>query len=478
MQRTALFIGGEWVPAASGQYIPVEDPATGEVIAQVARGRHEDVDRAVEAARRAFPGWWRMAAADRGRLLRRLSDLIASHAEELAELESRDTGKPISQARADVQVAARYFEYYAGAADKLFGETIPYQPGYVVATFREPYGVTGHIIPWNYPIQIGCRTVAPALAVGNCVVMKPAEEACLSLVRLMDLAREAGFPPGVINLVTGYGPEAGAALAEHPGIDHLSFTGSVETGSLVMQASARHVRPVVLELGGKSPQIVLADADLDQASDVIVRAIVQNAGQTCSAGSRVLVESRVHDDLVDRLREKMSRLRVGPGLEDPDLGPVVSATQLERVLGYIEKGKAAGAEAVVGGRRLTEPPLGRGYFVAPTLFVGVSPDVAIANEEIFGPVLSVLRFHHLEEAVELANATPYGLVAGVWSRDISRALTLAGQLRCGQVFINNYGAAGGVELPFGGYKKSGFGREKGFEALYTYSQVKTVAVKL
>lgn len=320
--------------------------------------------------------------------------------------------------------------------------------------------------------------MAPALAVGNCVVVKPAEEACLLCLRLVELTREAGFPPGVINVVTGYGQEAGAALADHPGIDHLSFTGSVETGISVMQVSARHVRPVTLELGGKSPQIVLADANLEQASEVIVRSIVQNAGQTCSAGSRVLVDRRIHDDLVDALREKMSQLRVGPGLEDPDLGPLVSVTQLDRVLAYIERGRAAGAKVVVGGRRLTEPPLGRGYFVAPTLFVGVQPDHAIAREEIFGPVLSVLRFSELKEAAELANSTPYGLVAGVWTRDISNALALAGQLHCGQVFINNYGAGGGVELPFGGYKKSGFGREKGFEALYTYTQLKTLVVKL
>ncbi|HEY8368485.1 MAG TPA: aldehyde dehydrogenase family protein [Thermodesulfobacteriota bacterium] len=478
--RERMLIGGEWVEAESRETFESRDPATGEVVAVVPRGRAADVERAVAAARRAFEGraWRETTPAERGRILSRIAAGIRSRADELARLETLDTGKPLRQARTDVEVAARYFEFYAGAADKILGQVIPLGEGFLDYTLREPWGVCAQIIPWNYPIQIGARGIAPALAAGNTVVTKPAEETPLTALRLGAIALEAGLPPGVLNVVTGFGEEAGAPLASHPDVDHVAFTGSVEVGSLVMQAAARNIKPVTLELGGKSPNIVFADADPQAAVPVIVNSIIQNAGQTCSAGSRLLVERAIRDEWVERVAARMRDVRIGPGLEDPDLGPVISEGQLGRVMGYLDVARKEGAEIVTGGGRPSDPRLATGHFVQPTLVDRVKPDMRIAREEVFGPVLAVLPFDDVEEAAAVANSTEYGLVAAIWTRDVSKAHRLAHRLKVGQVYVNTYGAGGGVELPFGGYKKSGFGREKGLEALLTFTQVKNVCVKL
>ncbi len=475
------FIDNRWVPARSGQSIDVIDPSDGKPFAKIARGNAADVDAAVKAARAAYGefgdgAWGRLNATERGRLLARLSQAVLDHLEELARLESRTTGKPLKQGRADATALARYFEYYAGAADKLHGETIPYQPGMTVLTLREPHGVTGHIIPWNYPLQIFGRSVGAALAAGNACVVKPAEDACLSLLRLAELAAEVGVPAGALNIVTGYGHEAGAALAAHPGIDHISFTGSPATGTLVAQAAAKHHCPVTLELGGKSPQIVFADADLDEVLPVAVNAIVQNCGQTCSAGSRLLVERRVYEPLLERIGEAMSKLRVGPALADLDAGPLIRRNQLQRVWDYLSQAQADGIAIAAQGHVVEDAPE-TGFYQVPTLLRDVPPNHPIAQEEIFGPVLAALPFESEEEALRIANGTMYGLVAGVWTRDGARQLRLARKLACGQVFVNNYGAGGGIELPFGGVKGSGYGREKGFEALLGFTRLKTIAIK-
>jgi aldehyde dehydrogenase (NAD+) len=480
VMREKMLIGGEWVDAAGGETFESRDPATGEVIAVVPRATAVDVDRAVAAARRALESgpWPQTPPAERGRILMRMSAALRAQADELARLETLDTGKPIRQARTDVEVAARYFEFYAGAADKLLGQVIPLGPGFLDYTLREPMGVCAQIIPWNYPIQIASRGIAPALATGNTLVTKPAEETPLTALRLARIGLEAGLPPGVLNVVTGFGEEAGAPLAGHRDVNHVSFTGSVEVGTLVMQAAAKNIVPVTLELGGKSPNIVFADADPAAAVPVIVNSIIQNAGQTCSAGSRLLVQRKAHDEWVDRVSARMGEVRIGRGLDDPDLGPVISEAQLKRVMGYLDVAKREGAEVRAGGGRPSDPRLGSGYFVQPTLVDRVKPEMRIAREEVFGPVLAVLPFDEVEEAAALANSTEYGLVAAIWTRDISKAHALAHRVKAGQVYVNTYGAGGGVELPFGGYKKSGFGREKGLEALLTFTQVKNVCVKL
>ena len=475
------FIDNRWVASATGQAIDVIDPSDGKAFARIARGTAADIGAAVAAARRAVGDaldgpWGRTTATERGRLLMKLAQAVANHHEELARLESRTTGKPLKQGRADATAIARYFEYYAGAADKLHGETIPYQSGLTVLTIREPHGVTGHIIPWNYPMQIFGRSVGAALAAGNACVVKPAEDACLSLLRVAELATEAGFPEGALNIVTGYGAEAGAALAVHPGIDHISFTGSPVTGAAVAQAAARHHCPVTLELGGKSPQIVFADADLDAVVPVVVNAIVQNAGQTCSAGSRLLAERSIYDDLLARVGESISRLRVGPALADLDVGPLIRQTQLQRVWDYLSQAQHDGIVMAAQGHVVDDAPQ-TGFYQAPTLLRDVPPTHRLAQEEIFGPVLAALPFDSEDEALRIANGTRFGLVAGLWTRDGARQMRLARKLRSGQVFINNYGAGGGVELPFGGVKSSGYGREKGFEALLGFTTLKTIAIR-
>jgi len=471
-------IGGKLQPASDGRTLDMISPSDGHAFASIARGTPDDVDAAVAAARRAFEegAWGRMAAVERGRLMAKLGEAILVHHEELAQLEARDCGKPMKQARADITAAARYFEFYAGAADKFHGETIPFLDGYMVTVVREPKGVTGHIIPWNYPAQMFGRSLAPALAMGNAVVMKPAEEACVVPLCLAQLAQDVGFPEGAINVVTGIGEEAGAALASHPGIDFLSFTGSPEVGTLVQKAAAENHIGCVLELGGKSPQILFEDADIEAAAPVVVSAIVQNGGQTCSAGSRVLVQKSAYDSFVAKIAARFAQLRVGSHAMDLDCGPLISANQQKRVQGFIEQARKEGVP-VLAQAQVTEGVPAGGFYVAPVLFGPVPRANQLACEEVFGPVLSIIPFEDEADAIKLANSTDYGLVAGIWTRDGGRQMRVARKMRCGQVFVNGYGAGGGIELPFGGVKKSGHGREKGIEALREFSQAKTIVFK-
>ncbi len=463
-------IGDETVTTA--RTLPVHDPSTGEETGRIARGAGDEIDRAVRAAEGARAGLWGgLDAAERGAIMGDIASAIRARAGELAVAEAHDVGKPLKQARADALACARYFEFYGGAADKLHGQTIPFRRGYTVMTLREPHGVTGHIVPWNYPMQIIGRSVGAALAMGNACVVKPGEDASQTALMLGRIAIEAGLPAGAMNVVPGLGQEAGAALSGHPGIRHVSFTGSTVTGADVQQAAAGRAAPVTLELGGKSPQVVFADADLDAALPFLAMAAVQNAGQTCSAGSRVLIEEAVYDEVTARLAEHFAGLTVGKAIDDPDVGPLINARQRRKVGDFLDCGATVLARAPLP----DDLPEG-GHYVAPTLFGDVRPDDALAREEVFGPVLACLKFTTETEAVAMANATPYGLVAGVWTRDGGRQLRMAHALEAGQVFINNYGAGGGVELPFGGVKLSGHGREKGFEALYGFSTLKTVAI--
>ena len=475
----SLLIDGARVEASDGKTFDVFDPSTGERLAIVAKATKADVDRAVKSAQAAMDSkaWGGLAPAERGRIMWRIAGAIRERAEELATLESRDNGKPLRQARTDVQVAARYFEFFAGIADKIMGNTIPLGPGFLDYTVREPIGVSAQIVPWNYPIQIGARGVAPALAAGCAVVLKPSSEAPMTALRLGEIGLACGLPPGALNVVPGTGSEAGTALASHPGINQLTFTGSVDVGVQVAKMAAENVVPVVMELGGKSPNVVFADADLELAAAGVSNAIFQNAGQTCSAGSRLLVERGAHAAFVDRLAARSKAMKVGPGVSDPDMGPIISRRQLETIEKYVAIGKQEGATVAAGGGRPSVPGLPGGYYFEPTLLDSVKPDMRVAQEEIFGPVLAIIDFDDIEEAATLANRSDYGLVAGIWTRDINKAMTLASRIKSGQVYINTYGAGGGVELPFGGYKKSGYGREKGLESLASYTQVKNVCIK-
>ncbi|MBO6553710.1 MAG: aldehyde dehydrogenase family protein [Roseitalea sp.] len=468
-------IGGALAAARSGAVLEVASPSDGIGFAKIARSDAADVDAAVAAARAAFEAgpWAKMAAAERGRLLTRLGDRIADHAGELAALESRDTGKPLRQGIADVTATLRYFEYYGGAADKVHGEQIPFLDGYTALTLREPHGVVAGIIPWNYPLQILARVAGAALAMGNTLVIKPAEDASLTAIRVAELALEAGFPDGVFNVVTGLGSEAGAALSAHADVDYVTFTGSPATGTAIQTAAAENNRGVTMELGGKSPQIVFADADIEAALPVLVNAIIQNGGQTCSAGSRILIERPVYDTVASELAARFAALTAEPHWADGDLGPLINAKQAERVARFVANAKAAGTDVLAEGSIAADAPKG-GHYQAPVLFGAVEPDSALAREEVFGPVLSLFVFDGEEEAVRLANGTDYGLVAGVWTKDGGRQHRMAKRVRAGQVFVNGYGAGGGIELPFGGFKRSGHGREKGFEALRDMSATKTV----
>lgn len=469
------YINGRWQMPLSGETLPVENPSNGAVIGHIARGQNADIDAAVSAARGALNGeWGRLPAFERGRFLARMGQIVLEHVDALARIEAADVGKPLSQARNDALALARYMEFYAGAADKVMGETIPYLDGYTVYTLREPHGVTGHIVPWNYPMQIIGRSVGAALAMGNACVLKPAEEACLTALAIAEIATEAGLPAGALNVVPGLGEEAGAALSAHPGIQHMSFTGSVATGSLIQKAAGENVIPVTLELGGKSPQLVFDDADLDAALPFLVNAGIQNAGQTCSASSRILVQRGVYKKVCDMMAARYRALVVAPALKDRDVGPLISARQKEIVEGFM---RAANPARILAQAQLADTLPTGGHYFAPALYGGVDPDDPLAQAEIFGPVQAIIPFDTEEQAIRIANGTAYGLVASVWSSDGARQMRLARALHAGQVFLNNYGAGGGVELPFGGVGKSGHGREKGFEALYGFSVLKTVAAR-
>ncbi|MFP6579039.1 MAG: aldehyde dehydrogenase family protein [Myxococcota bacterium] len=472
-----LFIDGRFVESLSGKSFDSINPATEEVLTSVSEGDRADIDAAVAAARAAFETgpWPRMRPRDRGRLLLKLADLISANAEELARLETLDNGKPIAETlNVDIPQAAEVFAYYAGWADKIHGETIPATNDHFTYTLREPHGVCGQIIPWNFPLLMAAWKLAPALACGNTVVLKPAEQTPLTALRLAELVAEAGFPPGVVNVVPGYGPTAGAALAAHPGVDKIAFTGSTEVGRLIQKAAAGNLKSVSLELGGKSPNIVFADADIDAAVQGAIRGIFFNQGEVCCAGSRLFVEESAHDHFVEALAGFAGALKQGDPLDaSTQVGAQVSDEQFEKILGYIESGVQAGATLLTGGARQGE----KGYFIQPTVFTGVDKNAAIAREEIFGPVVSTFTFKGIDEAIAEGNDSNYGLAAAVWTRDIKKAHRVARALRAGTVWVNTYNAFD-TAVPFGGYKESGTGRELGVQALDLYTQTKSVWIAL
>lgn len=471
------FIDGAFTASIGGRSMESFDPGRGAAFASFAAGDAADVDRAVVSAASAFRGWRRSLPAERGRMLRRLSDLIAENAARFAVVEALDSGKRLAEAEGDVRGAIRCFEYYAGAADKLHGATLPLGPAYAGMAIEEPVGVAAQIIPWNYPLSTAARGVAPALAAGCCVVLKPAEQTPFTALMLAGLAHRAGLPTGVFNVVTGTGAEAGAPLVAHSGIDHVTFTGSVPTGIGVMREAARNVTRVILELGGKSPVVVLADCNIEAALDGVMEAIFENAGQICSAGSRLIIERSIRDAFLERLIARIGTLSLGHGLTDPDIGPVNSLAQLRRIEGHVAAARDRGNEVHAGGRAAHPAAAENGWFFEPTVISAASGDDPVVREEIFGPVLAVQTIDTLEEAVTAANSTDYALVAGIYTRDLSKAYRLARDIDAGQVTINEYFAAG-IEVPFGGNRKSGFGRAKGMEALRSYSKLKSVVARI
>ncbi len=469
------YIGGDWVDASDGGRITVENPATGETLAEVARGTADDIDLAVAAARRCVDARSLVAMRpwDRGRMVVEMGRKLRERKEEIARLVTLDCGKRISEALSEVEGSARYFEFYGSMAEKIEGRYVPLGDGYVDYVVPYPYGVTAHIIPWNFPNQMVARSLAPALTAGNAAVIKTAELDPLSAYVYGELAAEVGFPDGTVNIVCGLGNEAGAALAAHPGVDQIVFTGSVPTGISIMQAAAVNVVPCVMELGGKSPSLVFADADLDNVVANSMAGIFMNSGQVCDAMSRLVVEDKVYDEVLERMVAATEELSIGPGIEDAEITPLISSRQLDRVEGYALNGVQEGARAATGGRRLEGRP---GHYMAPTILDGVTADMRVNREEIFGPVLSMLRFSNAEEAVAIANGTDYGLAAVIFTNDLDRAIWCTERLDAGQVHVNEWGV-GGIETPFGGFKKSGYGREKGVEALSSYYQSKNVGYK-
>jgi acyl-CoA reductase-like NAD-dependent aldehyde dehydrogenase len=478
--NTGLWIAGREMQAAHRGRLPVIDPANGKILGYAAGGESVDVDQAVEAARAAFysPQWSGLKPEERGRLLAKLAQRLEAEKDHLARTLSLENGKTLDQAYDEVGTTIRNFEYFGGWADKILGSVVPVAPDVFDYILHEPLGVVGHIIPWNYPLDIFARGVAPCLAIGNTVVAKPAEETPFSTLEIARMASEAGFPDGVINIVTGYGKEAGAALAGHAGIQAVAFCGSIDIGKEVLASAAHQITPVVsLELGGKSPLIVFPDADIEGASISAAYSICYNTGQSCGALSRFLVPKEQEDFVVDKVVKTLGTIRLGRGLENPDMGPLISAGQLDRVLGYIQQGEREGAQVSFGGRHPADESLSKGFFVEPTLFIGAKPGMRIVEEEIFGPVMAIMTFSSEAEAVELANASKYGLSAEIWTGDLARAHRVARQLDVSHVTVNG-GGGFGIQAPFGGVKQSGFGREGGWDSILQYSRVKNVWINL
>ncbi|MTH99076.1 aldehyde dehydrogenase family protein [Roseibium sp. RKSG952] len=472
------FVDGAFTPSTHNKTLESYDPGRGEAFASFAAGSAEDVNQAVESSKRAFETVWRdTAPAERGRTLMKAAELIRANLHRLAIAESLDSGKPLQEALGDVGGAARTFEYYAGACDKLQGDSFPLAGDYIGYSIHEPVGVTAHIIPWNFPISTAARGFAPALAAGCTVVAKPAEQTPFTALMLAKILSDAGLPDGVCNVITGLGAETGAPLTLHPDVDHITFTGSVQTGRTVMKAAAEDITRVVLELGGKSPVIVLNDANRDEALAGVMGAIYENAGQICSAGSRLVIERGMHAGFVEELVKRAESLRIGHGLTRPDLGPVNSAAHLDKVAGFVERARAGGATIATGGSVTTDPETGKGWFYQPTIIDNASPKDEAVREEIFGPVLTVQIADDAEHALALANDCQYGLVAGIYTQDFGKAHQLARRIDAGQIYINEY-FAGGIEVPFGGNKKSGFGREKGIEGLKSYCKTKSIAARI
>ncbi len=479
MERKKLLINGQWVDASGGKTVPVINPATEEIIAEVASATREDVDAAVRAARAALDGpWAKMPARERGRLLWKLGERLMERVDDVARLETLHNGKPITESRhVEIPAAAECLQYYAGWADKVHGETIPVKGNYFTYTLREPVGVVAAIVPWNFPLLLASWKVGPALACGNTLILKPASQTPLTAIALGEIAQEVGFPPGVLNVITGPGSSVGQAIVEHPGIDKIAFTGDTSTGKGIMRSAADTLKHITLELGGKSPNIVLPDADLEAAIRGATVGIFYGKGEVCAAGSRLLVARSIKDEFMEKLAARTRKMTPGDPLDPKTkLGAIASKTQMERVLGYIETAKREGATLVAGGGR-ADIGTGKGYFLQPTVFDGVTPEMTIAREEIFGPVLATIEFADLDEAIAKANDTQYGLAAAVWTRDIKKAHHVAGKLKAGTVWVNTYNVYD-TAAPFGGYKQSGFGREMSVHALEHYTQVKSVWVDL